>query len=286
MKRFYLSAGLVLLSVVVLVADNGKAIDDSQRLFAATEYSAAAEKLQGATDAASLRLLGRCYLMLNDLKKATETLEKAVDADPKSSDGYLWLGQAYGLRAQSASAFTAAPLAIKTRENFEKAYALDPKNWDAAGDLFEFYLQAPGFMGGGLEKASKIADAIAAHDPAEGAADRGRMAEKRKDFAEAEKQFRSAITLAPQQSTRHVDLARFLARRARYADSDAEFAHAFQMSPNTPKIVYARAETLIQANRNLPEARDLLNRYLAFKLSPDDPSRQAAEKLLRKTPGS
>jgi len=144
------------------------ALDDAQRLYAATNYSAAADKLQGAGDAASLRLLGQAYLQMNDLNRASDTLEKAVDADPKSSEGYLLLGRAYGLRAQNAT-LSAAPLAIKTRINFEKAYSLDPHNWDAAGDLFEFYLQAPAFMGGGLDKASKMADAIAAHDPSEGA---------------------------------------------------------------------------------------------------------------------
>jgi Tfp pilus assembly protein PilF len=263
------------------------ALDDAQRLYAATNYSAAADKLQGAGDAASLRLLGQAYLQMNDLNRASDTLEKAVDADPKSSEGYLLLGRAYGLRAQNAT-LSAAPLAIKTRINFEKAYSLDPHNWDAAGDLFEFYLQAPAFMGGGLDKASKMADAIAAHDPSEGAADRGRIAERRKDFPAAEQQFRSAIQLASQasQATRHADLAQFFARHERFPESDAEFAQAFQASPNTPKMIYARAATLVRTNRNLPEARDLLTKYLTLKLTPDDPSKQAAEKLLRKASGS
>jgi Tfp pilus assembly protein PilF len=272
-----------------LAAHAATAVDEAeaQRLYDATNYSAAANKLQGASDAPSLRLLGQVYMQMNDLKKASETLEKAVEADPKSSQGYLLLGRAYGLRAQSAG-ISAASLAIKTRENFEKAYSLDPHNWDAAGDLFEFYLQAPGFMGGGLDKASKLADAIAAHDPSEGAVDRGLIADHHKDFPAAEQQFRSAIQLATpaSQAARHVDLAQFFARRDRFPESDAEFAQAFQASPNTPKIIYARAATLVRTNRNLPEARELLTKYLAMKLTPDDPSRPAAEKLLHKASGS
>jgi hypothetical protein len=51
-------------------------------------------------------------------------------------------------------------------------------------------------------------------------------------------------------------------------------------------MIYARAATLVRTNRNLPEARDLLTKYLTLKLTPDDPSKQAAEKLLRKASGS
>jgi Tfp pilus assembly protein PilF len=285
MKSFALVS--VVFSLAALAASGPTAFDEAQRLYDATNYSGAADKLQGAADPASLRLLGEVYMQMNDLKRATETLEKAVEADPKSSQGYLFLGRAYGLRAQSAG-ISAASLAIKTRENFEKAYSLDPHNWDAAGDLFEFYLQAPGFMGGGLDKASKLAESIAAHDPSEGAVDRGLIAERRKDFPAAEQQFRSAIQMASptSQAARRVDLAQFFARRERYAESDAQFAQAFQASPNTPKIIYARAATLVRSNRNLPEARDLLTKYLTLKLTPDDPSRLAAEKLLHKASGS
>jgi len=269
-----------------LFAENVKGMEDVQRLYADTNYSAVVNRLQGATDAPSLRLLGRGYLMMNDLKRASDTLEKAVGADPKNSEGYLWLGRAYGMRAQNAMAISAASLAIKTRENFERAYALDARNWDAAGDLFEFYLQAPVFMGGGLDKASRMADALVVHDAAEGAVAHARVAERRKDFQTAEKQFRTAIQIAPDQAARHVDLAQFFAHRGRFAESDAEFAQAFQSSPNSAKIMYARADTLIQTNRNLPEAKQLLTRYLALKLTPDDPPRQDAEKLLRKVSGS
>jgi Tfp pilus assembly protein PilF len=279
---------LLVVAMCASLLSAATSIEEARRLYEAADYSAAITRLQASTDAASLRLLGRAYLATGELKKASDTLEKAVDADPRNSEGFLLLGRAYGMRAQTAG-ISAASLAIKTRENFEKAYSLDPKNWDAAGDLFEFYLQAPSFMGGGLDKASKMADVLAAHDASEGAVARGRLAERRKDFPAAEQQFRSAIQMAQQpsqQALRHVDLARFLAHRGRFAESDAEFAQAQQTSPNTPKILFAQAEILVQTNRNLPQAKELLTRFLALKLTPDDPSREAAQKLLRKASGS
>jgi hypothetical protein len=46
-------------------------------------------------------------------------------------------------------------------------------------------------------------------------------------------------------------------------------------------LLYTRAETYIKAGRNIQTARELLKRYLSANLSPDDPSRQDAEKLLK-----
>ena len=37
---------------------------------------------------------------------------------------------------------------------FEKSVELDGKNLEAINDLFSYYLEAPGFLGGGLDKAA------------------------------------------------------------------------------------------------------------------------------------
>ena len=80
----------------------------------------------------------------------------------------LWLGRTWGRRAETASPFVAPFNAAKARDYFEKAVALDPTNRDALGDLFDYYLDAPGFLGGGADKAEALANRIAAIDPPEG----------------------------------------------------------------------------------------------------------------------
>ena len=57
------------------------------------------------------------------------------------------------------------------------------------------------------------------------------------------------------------------------------------MAPDSPQVIYARADTYIEQGRNLDAARKLLKRYLEAQLTPDDPSRSAAEKLLKKAAG-
>jgi cytochrome c-type biogenesis protein CcmH/NrfG len=79
-----------------------------------------------------------------------------------------------------------------------------------------------------------------------------------------------------------VDLARFYARRGRTEESDAAFAQASRLAPNDPEVWFARAKTYIEKNRNPAEARQLLDRYLAAGLTPDNPPRREARQLLDK----
>ena len=78
---------------------------------------------------------------------------------------------------------TAPGFATKARQYFEKAAQLNPDNLDAQSDLFEYYLEAPGFLGGGFDKASATAAQIARINPAEGYWAQAKLAEKRKEFS-------------------------------------------------------------------------------------------------------
>jgi tetratricopeptide (TPR) repeat protein len=256
-------------------------LDSARRKYNRTDYDGALADLSGRTGAPALALRGRCQYMLDDFKAAVETFEQAIALEPGNSVSWNWLGKAFGRRAESASAFAAPGLAVKARKAFEKAVELDPRNTEAMSDLLEYYLAAPGFLGGGVGKAQALAGRIAAADPVEGHWARAQVARKQKRPDAAEQELRQAMELAPREIGRVLDLARFLARQQRYAESDELFRAAARLGPGHPKWLYARAETLIQSKRNLPEARDLLRRYLAADLTPDDPKRREAEALLR-----
>jgi hypothetical protein len=49
--------------------------------------------------------------------------------------------------------------------------------------------------------------------------------------------------------------------------------------------LYAKASIYIETHRKLDQARALLETYLRSPLTPDDPSREAAEKLLKQANG-
>jgi tetratricopeptide (TPR) repeat protein len=231
-------------------------------------------------------LIGRDYFGLGQFKPATENFQKAVAFDPKNSDYALWLGRTWGRRAEAASPLTAPSAAGKARQFFELAVKLDPRNQEAVNDLFDYYLNAPGLLGGGLDKAAKLAKHIAELDEAEGHFAEAQLADRRKQFDTAEQHFRRAMQLAPKQVGRVIDLARYLAKRGRVQESDEVFAQAEKIAPGSPKLLYSRARTYVETKRNLDQARKLLQRYMQSNLTPEDPPREEAQKLLRKASGA
>jgi tetratricopeptide (TPR) repeat protein len=278
-----------LLSIITSVWGAGPEFDRARKSYQLTEFETSLRILraisESARDGAVWELIGKNYYGLGDYKKATDSLEKAIASEPDNSDFHLWMGRAYGRRAETSSMITAPGFASKARQHFEKAAQLNPNNLEAQSDLFEYYLEAPGFLGGGQDKAAQTAAQIARINPAEGHWAESRLAEKHKEFSKAEQQLRSAIEIAPQQIGRLIDLAKLLTKQGRIQEADQSLARAEQIAPNSPKLVFAKADLYIRSKRNLDAARALLTRYLSMTLSPDDPPRAQAEKLLKQLAG-
>ncbi len=146
-------------------------------------------------------------------------------------------------------------------------------------------MNAPGFLGGGLDKAESIARSIAGERPPEFEFEMAQIADHRKDFASAEAHLRRAMGLAPSEPGRVVDLARYVAKRGRFGESDELFERARKLAQGAPRVAFAQARANIENRRNLERARQLLRDYMKARLTPDDPPREEAEKLLRRAGG-
>jgi tetratricopeptide (TPR) repeat protein len=208
-------------------------------------------------------------------------LEKAIAQDSVNSEYYDWLGRAYGRLAEGSSFLSALGYARKTVRAFERAVELNPANLEALSDVFEYYLQAPAMVGGGVDKAENIARRLAGLNAAESHWALARLAEKRKDFETVEREFRAALAADPNEVGRHIDLAAFLSSRGRYGESDAIFRAAEENDPRSPKVLFAHAAANIQNKRKLGQAEALLHRYFTMQITPEDPSRREAAALLQ-----
>jgi tetratricopeptide (TPR) repeat protein len=263
-------------------ADEG-ALERARQLYARTEYETALRILEAAHKTGPVyELTGKSFFMKGDFKKASQAFEKAVEANPGNSEYHNWLGRAYGRRAETSSFLTAPGLAASARKSFERAFELNPRNLEAASDLFEYYLEAPGIMGGGISKADALAAKIKDLNPAEYHYMLARIAEKREQFRTAEEQLRLAVEFAPRQAGRIIDLAKFLAKQGRYQESEETFRRAEKIAPGSPRMLFERANLYVRSGRNLDTARTLLKQYLQTPLTPDDPPRRDAEELLKR----
>jgi len=279
-----LGAALIAFCIQSLSA---QALQKAEDLYKRTDYEGSLALVDKHNeDAAANFLRGRDYFMLGDFKKASDYLQKAAAGDPRNSEYMDWLGRAFGKRAETGNPIMAPAYASKARQAFEKSVALNAKNGEALSDLFDYYLEAPGFLGGGFDKATQVAQQIAAVDPAEGYFAKAQLAQKSRQFEAAEQHLRQAAALAPRQVGRLIDLAKFLAKEGRTQESDQVFLQAQKLAPDAPQVWFARADTLIRQKRNLDEAKSLLQKYMHANITVDDPPKQEAARLLKATEGA
>ncbi len=282
----YLGRAVVFLTVSVIAARAGD-LARAEDLYKHTEFAASLALLdKHSTDAATNFLIGRDYFMLVDFKKAAEHLQLAVAEEPTNPDYLDWLGRAYGKRAETGNPLLAPGLASKARVAFERAVELDPKNGDALSDLFDYYLDAPGFLGGGYDRAMSVAERTTSFDPAQGYFEKAKLAQKRKEFQAAEDHLRRAINIAPKEVGHVIALARFLATQGRNKESDAVFLDAQTKNPNAPQVWFAWASVLVKEKRDLGQARKMLENYMQASITPDDPPKQEARRLLKEVGGA
>jgi Flp pilus assembly protein TadD len=280
----------VLMVVVVLAPGlfGQELLSKAQNLYGRTDYQGSLTVLgqSGISTAEAQYLTGKDQFMLGEYKKATAAFQRAFAMEPANSEYALWLGRSFGRRAETALPFMAPKYAAKARAYFEKAVALNPQNEEALNDLFDYYLEAPGFLGGGYDKAEQIAKRIGEFNPAQGHLAEAELADRRQQFDTVEDQLGRAVRLAPREVDRLLELARSLARQGRITESEAAFDQAERLAPKSPKVDFARAQIYVEQKRNLDRAKALLNQYLQSTLTPDDPSRAQAEKLLKEASGA
>ncbi|MEO8587722.1 MAG: tetratricopeptide repeat protein [Acidobacteriota bacterium] len=184
-----------------------------------------------ATDTSSAFVPVKEALKAQKWDAAVEAGERAVHAAPGSSTAHRLLGQAFGQKAVHTSLFSQIGLAKKCRAEFETAVALDPGDPEARVDMVTYYANAPGFLGGSLEKARAQLRILNGLDSARGALMNGYVLAKEKRTAEAEKEYRRALALSPGDAGFHVRFGHFLERAGRKDEARASYREALRLDP-------------------------------------------------------
>jgi tetratricopeptide (TPR) repeat protein len=251
-------------------------------------------------NADALLWLASSALPQRELDRAEELAKKALELDPKSSRAQLVLGQVYAVQINDVSIFSRLSHAGKIREAFQSAVDADPSSADAHQALAEYYLEAPGIAGGGVDKArAQVAELtrvdkfrgliaralIAAHekeDPAPfflQAVEAAKTDEQRaqaagafagvllrqKKLPEATAQLRKAAELAPREAWPRLSLADALLDSGDTPGAEAAVHKALELDPERPVAFFYLGQVLEKKGAR-PEARAAYEKYL--RLSP------------------
>lgn len=232
-------------------------------LLSSGHMNEAVSALSMRDDAVSLNQLSRAYFAMEQWDAAAKCGERAVTLDPSNANYHLWLGREYGRKAADAHPLAAASLARKAKTEFERAVELDPTSVQARSDLAEYYTEAPAIMGGGLDKARDQAAQIQKSHPGTAHLILARVADKSKQYSEAETQYHAAIQTAKNPADMWLQLASYYRGHGRMDEMQNAVLSAMAV-PNKPAEAYFDAgNVLYRGNRNFSAAVQYLQRYLS-----------------------
>lgn len=217
--------------------------------------------------------LGRALVQLDKPGDAAERFERAVELSPNTAEFHAWAGNAVGMEAQRANVLRQPVLARRVKASFEQAVALDPKQFDARMGLVQFYLLAPGFMGGSIPKAREQAQALLGLNVVQGRIMFARIAAKEKDMAGVERELVTLQKEAPDSGRAALALGNFYADRQRFDDAFKVYDAFIAKHPRDAFALYGLGRTAAVSGQQLDRGVQALTQALALPEVAGDPNR-------------
>jgi tetratricopeptide (TPR) repeat protein len=217
--------------------------------------------------------LGRISFDEKNYDDAEEFFEECVDTNDKVAEYHNWLGNTYGQIAQNANMLKKSSLAPKMRSEWERAVTLRPDYIDPRESLVQYYLQAPGFLGGGVDKAEETARQIVKMNAARGHAQMGTIYVHEKKIPEAEREYLEMVKADPETRAR---LGNFYLNQKMYDKSFALSEDALKKNPDDMVAMYVIGRTSAVSGLKLERGEECLKKYLQYTPKQNEPSHAGA----------
>jgi len=221
--------------------------------------------------------LGKIAFNEEQYEDAAVYFEDAIAANDKIADYHNWLGNTYGTIAQNANVLKQGMLAPKMKSAWERTIELDQNNLDARTSLIQYYIQAPGFMGGSVSSAKTVAAQITKLNAAEGHRQMGYIFAYEENFTEAEKFYKMMIESNPDY---YFHLSNFYLSQKQYPEAFKIFESAIQKNPSDYMAVYQMGKTAAISGQNLDKGEASLKKYLQYTPKSNEPSHAGANMRL------
>ena len=205
--------------------------------------------------------LARVALAREDHDAVIKHARRAIKRDRENSGYHLTLAYGYGLKA-ARGGMSAVFYAGKFKGACEEAVKFDPENVEAHFAVLQYYLMAPGLMGGGEEKAQETISTIESLDPFYGHLARALEAWVDEDADRAEDEYMAAALVDSASPEGWVVLGMFYMEERRYADGIPVWSRALSLDPDDLEVVYALSKTRLLAGTELDAAAEGFRRYI------------------------
>lgn len=258
--------------------------DQAKKLYETKKYSEAKTILKQVEEeskeyAAAQYYLGRIAFDEREYDDAQDFFEAAVDTNDKVADYHEWLGNTYGTIVGDANPIRQGILAPKMKSAWEKAIALDAKTVSARTSLIQYYIQAPSFMGGSMEKAKDVAQQIIKLNPSAGHRALGNIYLQEKNTAAAENEYLEMIKADPTPNHSAI-LGNFYLTQKQYEKAFALFEESVKKNANDMSAVYQIGKASALSGLKLERGEECLKKYLAYKPKENEPSHAGANMRL------
>jgi tetratricopeptide (TPR) repeat protein len=268
---------LLLVSLCVSrIAQPASAVDSARELFNEGRYAEARavlapEAAKGSIDSDAFYWMGKADFEMRHFDDSIDEAERAISLDPNNAEYHRLLGEACGRKANHSSWFAGVGLAKRTVAELEHAAELDPRNIPVRRDLVNFYVRAPGLVGGGEQKAVDEIQQIFALDPVEGHLARLDYFQERRQWDQADQESKSVLAAKPARAGPYYEVASYYEHRDDGAALREAVAEGRQNAGNTQRFDYYRAIAAVLTG-DLGDAEAPLTRYLTVPPHSDQPS--------------
>ncbi len=216
--------------------------------------------------------LGIISTRKKELEKAETYLKQAIALNGNKADYHVALGSLFGQMAVDANLIKQGMLAPKIKNEFEIAARLDPKNIESRWMLINYYIRAPKFMGGDVEKGKAVADEIMKLNQAEGNSAWGTIwrSEKRNDLAE--KNYQTAVTLAPDSIKYYYAMARFYEAIPNTDKALETYSKTVKKFPENRQAYLQIGKVTANSGNKMDEGEKSLNEFIRLTANKNDKS--------------
>jgi tetratricopeptide (TPR) repeat protein len=247
-------------------ADVSGLISAARQQFDQGQYGAAMTTLQSAqsenpSSAETYFWMGRALFEVHDFDGAIAQFQKAVGLDGNVSAYHMWLGRAFGNKADKEKSFF---VARNAKGQFETAVKLDPSNVAARRDLADYCMQAPWIVGGNKDEALAQVNAVETIDPVEGHLLRAEYdLNILKNRTKAEGEYRQVLAEKPDGVEPYLEAAAFFVRQNELPEMKSTIDELAEKHPSDPRLALYRGIFGVLSNDNLDNAEEELKSYLA-----------------------